>query len=261
MRILILSLIFFLLSTLVVRAADFNSSNYQVRDPVINPATFASSSNFKLFGVLAQPSVGTSSASSYEVKAGFLYFPIATAPSVTATPGDSTVTLTWSASTGFLGWSVSSYSVGKSTVPGGPYTYSNVGNVLTSTMGSLTNSTTYYFVVRAKDYFGNFIATSSEVSATPVAGTSGGGTSSGGGNGPIISYIPPLTKPQQEIKECRKIADLNCDGYVDIVDFSIMYYWYEKSNPPIRVDLKVDGTINIFDFSVMAYYWYERNEN
>jgi hypothetical protein len=238
-------------------AADFNSNTYQVRDPVLQPAGFGTSSNFKLLGTLSEPAIGTSSAVSFEAKAGFLYFPFATAPTPTATAGDSQVDLSWTASTGFLGWTISSYSVGQSITPGGPYTYSSVGNVLSSSRGSLTNGVTYYFVIRAKDYFGNFVATSSEVSATPVASASGGNNTGGGGGGggPIIGYIPPLN---QELKECSRIADLNCDGYVDLIDFSIMYYWFDKSSPPKRVDLRLDGRIDIYDFSVMAFYWDER---
>lgn len=239
---------------------EFTSTSFEVADPVIQPASFGTSSNFQLYGVLAQPSIGESAATNFSLKAGFLYFPLATSPTLSASPGDSTVSLSWSASTGFLGWTISSYSIGYSSSAGGPYNYSSVGNVTSSSVGSLSNGTTYYFVVRAKDYFGNFVATSSEVSATPAesaSGSSGGGGALGGG--PIIGFIPTFNKPQEEIKECRRTADLNCDGYVDIIDFSIMYYWFERQNPPQRVDLRADGRIDIYDFSVMAYYWYEKN--
>jgi hypothetical protein len=54
-------------------------------------------------------------------------------------------------------------------VPGGPYSYTAVGNVLTSNVTSLSNGTTYYFIVRATDNASIPIATSSEVSAVPIA--------------------------------------------------------------------------------------------
>ena len=70
------------------------------------------------------------------------------------------------------------------------------------------------------------------------------------------------TLPQRKdtgVDGCAKIpADLNCDGYVDIIDFSIMYYWFERTNIPTRVDLRQDGRVDLADFSVMAAYWYER---
>ena len=50
-------------------------------------------------------------------------------------------------------------------------------------------------------------------------------------------------------------TDLNQDGYVNIVDFSIMAYWYKKISPPAYVDLNKDGIVSIVDFSIMAYYW------
>jgi hypothetical protein len=55
-------------------------------------------------------------------------------------------------------------------------------------------------------------------------------------------------------------GDLNCDGKVDLVDFSIAAYWYKK---PLNATMKQiekdrlngDGVINLVDFSIMAYYW------
>ncbi|MEK7195105.1 MAG: dockerin type I repeat-containing protein, partial [Patescibacteria group bacterium] len=64
-----------------------------------------------------------------------------------------------------------------------PYTYTSVGNVLSSTRTSLTAGTTYYFVIRVADALGYFIATSTESSAVPTAPSSGGGGGSSGGGG------------------------------------------------------------------------------
>ena len=50
-------------------------------------------------------------------------------------------------------------------------------------------------------------------------------------------------------------ADLNCDSRVNLVDFSIMAFWYERLSPPDNVDLNGDRKINLVDFSIMAYYW------
>jgi len=52
-------------------------------------------------------------------------------------------------------------------------------------------------------------------------------------------------------------GDLNCDNHVNLTDFSIMAYWYNKFNPPETVDLNGDGTISLVDFSIMAFYWTE----
>jgi fibronectin type 3 domain-containing protein len=81
-----------------------------------------------------------------------------------ATPGDGQVTLSWTAS---AGTSVS-YIVARGTANGGPYTdISNASlTVTTYTDSSLTNGTTYYYVVKATN--GTCFSTSAEISAKPV---------------------------------------------------------------------------------------------
>ena len=51
-------------------------------------------------------------------------------------------------------------------------------------------------------------------------------------------------------------ADLNSDGKIDLVDFSIMLYFWKQSDPSnIYVDMNSDGIVNLTDFSIMMYYW------
>ena len=50
-------------------------------------------------------------------------------------------------------------------------------------------------------------------------------------------------------------GDLNCDNRVNLIDFSIMAYWYNKINPPQKVDLNGDNKINLVDFSIMVFNW------
>ena len=215
--------IFYFIDSNVAFATDFSSTNFKVRDPIlqIGGGGQMSSTNFRLIGSVAQIAIGTSTTSNFKVLGGFLYFPFASSPVVSATAGNGQVSLSWSASQGVLGWTVSGYNVGKSTISGGPYTYTtSLGNVTSSTRTGLTNGTTYYFIVRAEDYFGNSVATSTEVSATPVAptpscgdgtcngsetcstcaadcgqcGGGGGIISSGGGGGGGGAIITPSTK-------------------------------------------------------------------
>jgi len=97
--------------------------------------------------------------------------PVCTPPSVpamqAATPGDGQVTLSWTAST-TTGGSVS-YVVARSIVKGGPYTDISAANltVTSYTDSSVTNGTTYYYVVKATN--GTCFSTSAEVYAKPVA--------------------------------------------------------------------------------------------
>ncbi len=52
------------------------------------------------------------------------------------------------------------------------------------------------------------------------------------------------------------IADINCDGRVDLVDFSIlMFNWGTPKNP--AADLNQDGSVDLVDFSIMMYWWTE----
>jgi len=198
---LIFLLIFFTATAFLfpkaVLSNDFSSSSFKVRDPVIsiNSAT-SSSGSFRLFSSTGQLGIATSTSSTFGVRGGFLYFPFVTTPVVSATAGDAKVDLSWTSATAGVGWSISAYSVGQSTTSGGPYTNTNVGNVLSSSITGLTNGTTYYFIIRVLDAFSNSIATSTQVSAAPVTAPaptpapapSGGGGGGGGGGG---AYIAP----------------------------------------------------------------------
>lgn len=53
----------------------------------------------------------------------------------------------------------------------------------------------------------------------------------------------------------RKRCDLNDDGRVNLLDFSIMAFWYKRLTFPPRVDLNSDKSINLTDLSILAYCW------
>jgi hypothetical protein len=51
-------------------------------------------------------------------------------------------------------------------------------------------------------------------------------------------------------------ADINQDGKVDLIDFSILlYYWNQRNPTNPRADINQDSTVNIIDFSIMLFYW------
>lgn len=179
--------IFLAFLPVVATAQSFTSENFEVFTPVIAPSSYSTSTNFSLFSILSPEAIASSTASLYNLFSGFLYFPYISTPVVSATPGNTEVALSWTAADGVLGWSVGSYAVGQGTTSGGPYTYTNVGNTLSSTRTGLSNGTTYYFILRVLDSVGNVVATSTQVSGTPVApsgGTGGGGGGGGGGGSP-----------------------------------------------------------------------------
>lgn len=57
------------------------------------------------------------------------------------------------------------------------------------------------------------------------------------------------------IGSCPARADFNSDCRVDLVDFSILAYWFKKTNVPPEIDLNSDGVVDLIDFSILAYYW------
>jgi fibronectin type 3 domain-containing protein len=97
--------------------------------------------------------------------------PATTAPAVpaglAATPGNSQVSLTWSASSG-----ATSYHVKRATTNGGPYTQITAPTSGSYTDTSVTNGTNYYYVVSALDSAGES-ANTAQVSAVPVGPASG----------------------------------------------------------------------------------------
>jgi hypothetical protein len=181
-KILLLSLFLSgLLSVAVVLAQEFSSANFVNSNPVVTLGGGKSTStNFQLLGGAGQIIIGESSSTYFTSKAGFFYFPFVTTPIVSAVAGDSQVFLTWTPAAGSLGFNINGYSIGQSVNSGGPYSFTNVGNTLTGAVTGLTNGATYYFAVRALDFFGDSVVTSTQVSATPIASPA---PSPGGGAG------------------------------------------------------------------------------
>ena len=148
---------------------------------------YSTSDNFSLLSTISEFVHDTASSLSFGSNPGFPAFPFVSTPTVSATAGNAQVALSWTAAVGYVGFTVSGYDVAQASVSGGPYTYSAVGNVTSSTRTGLTNGTTYYFAVVPKDTLGNRIATSTQVSAQPTATPTPTPTPSGGGGGGSIA--------------------------------------------------------------------------
>lgn len=51
-------------------------------------------------------------------------------------------------------------------------------------------------------------------------------------------------------------ADLNFDGKTNLIDFSILLYFWKQENPSsICSDINRDRHVNLIDFSIMMYWW------
>ena len=48
-------------------------------------------------------------------------------------------------------------------------------------------------------------------------------------------------------------ADLNKDGKVNLIDFSILLFNWNTDDTV--ADINQDGTVNLTDFSIMIFYW------
>ncbi|MEK7187557.1 MAG: dockerin type I repeat-containing protein, partial [Patescibacteria group bacterium] len=75
-----------------------------------------------------------------------------------------------------------------------------------------------------------------------------------------LSFTVGTKNVKAELSKGCGRADLNCDGNVNLVDFSIAAYWYNRvldtKFAAIEAErLNNDGKITLIDFSIMAYYW------
>lgn len=48
-------------------------------------------------------------------------------------------------------------------------------------------------------------------------------------------------------------GDLNCDGSIDLTDFSILMYYWSSTNA--IADINSDAIVNLSDFSILMYWW------
>ena len=163
-------LLFSLFLTSSVNAGDLTSTNFIIRDPSIGTGgEYSTSTNFKMFSRGDTTFTDAASSTSFIGRFGSLYFPYVNVGTLTATPSGSTVDLSWDASTAGGGWSIFGYKTGKSSVSGGPYTYTSVGNVTSSSYTELAPGE-YCFVVQTLDSLEYVIGTSNEdcVTVSPV---------------------------------------------------------------------------------------------
>ena len=69
-------------------------------------------------------------------------------------------------------------------------------------------------------------------------------------------FVGKITKKRGEVS-CSTY-DLNCDSRINLVDFSILAYWWKRPltvEAKQRVDFNKDGKVDLVDFSILAYHW------
>jgi hypothetical protein len=53
-----------------------------------------------------------------------------------------------------------------------------------------------------------------------------------------------------------RMADVNCDGRVNLTDFSILlFFWQQRTPSNGRADMNNDGIVDVVDFSIMLFQW------
>jgi hypothetical protein len=148
------------INTATLNMQDFN--DYLVTNGYMNASYWMQNINF---GVeVYNTNVGTMTVSNFTASVGGGSAP-PTPTGLTATPGNAQVALAWNASSG-----ATAYDVKRSTVSGSGYATVSSPTGTSYTNTGLTNGTTYYFVVDAKNANGTS-GNSSQVSATPSSGS------------------------------------------------------------------------------------------
>ncbi|MCH8244392.1 hypothetical protein IIB97_00705, partial [Patescibacteria group bacterium] len=91
-----------------------------------------------------------------------------------------------------------------------------------------------------------------EYFATAVASLEG---SFSGIESAAVNFIVATETILEDPIVCAFKGDLNGDCAVNLIDFSILIFWFDRFNVPLKVDLNGDGKADLVDFSIMAYYW------
>lgn len=61
---------------------------------------------------------------------------------------------------------------------------------------------------------------------------------------------PPVPPPPLGL-----CVDYNKDRRVNLIDFSILLFWFGHPNPPGNIDCNSDHVIDMKDFSILMFYW------
>lgn len=78
---------------------------------------------------------------------------------------------------------------------------------------------------------------------------------SGGGGGFFRRIFKPTPEPKPT-SALKPTSDFNKDGKVNIIDLSILLFWFGKTSPEIAsYDLNKDSKIDIVDVSILFYHW------
>ncbi|TSC81603.1 MAG: hypothetical protein G01um101420_962 [Parcubacteria group bacterium Gr01-1014_20] len=119
-------------------------------------------------------------------------------------------------------------------------------------------SSSTIFVLKAGFlYFGAAVTTTPATSVTPGGGTPSGGVTVSGGGGPAATGT--RVRPPRVIR-CDDLAlervDLSGDCKIDLVDLSILLFYYDERGRAIAsYDFNENNQVDFPDISIMMFYW------
>lgn len=78
--------------------------------------------------------------------------------------------------------------------------------------------------------------------------------------GKVVGFVVGTKNVEVAVPSVSKKGDLNKDGRVNLVDFSIAAFWYKRALSATVVSLEAeylngDGKVDLVDFSIMAFNW------
>lgn len=230
----------------IIRATDYTSANFILRDPVITvEGGQTTSASFKLISSTGQTIIGENTSSNFIHRAGFLYFPAAVSAVPEALPGIGSARTRLAAplpQVNFFGQAEPSSTIFllKDARISATTTASADGSFFLQLTG--LSAGRYIFSLYAESEEGkrsNLLMFPVEVFSNSII------------NITDIFFGPVIRRDLIE----TACADPNKDGRVDLIDFSILIFWFEKDNVPPHIDCNADGIADLIDFSIMAYYW------
>lgn len=162
-------------------------------------------------------------------------------PILTATPGNGSVTLSWTISDENNVVNGYNVYVNEQKINEDPISY----NLKTTTIDGLTNGTEYKFKIEALYRGGEGLVTSNEVKATPKAsssggGSTGGGSTGGGSTGGSTGPTPPTpsdTKPSETVQP-SVAPDGSVTGKVDSSVINNLIGKADSNTSEVVVDVK-----------------------
>jgi hypothetical protein len=211
----------------------------------------SSSSNFRLLGTIGGLAIGSSSGSIFGLRSGFLYGSAVQTPTLpTATPG---------VSQGSGGGGGGSAPAGAHMIVNG---FADPESIIHVMLNGVELGTTM------SDVKGAFAFTRTGL---PIGSSTFGlwTEHAAGGRSPTISLVAVLAfGPNQltgilippisgfSVPTNQRDPDINTDSRIDLIDFSIMAFWWNTAiSPDAPFDLNRDGQLTLADFSILAFYW------